>query len=40
MNKTSCQNVNMVCFFFWLINEIYEKIMRHAGYGQPVNWVN
>ena len=25
MNKTSCRNVNMVCFFFWLINKIYEK---------------
>ena len=28
MNKTSCRNVNMFCFFFWLINKVYEKTMK------------
>ena len=28
MNKTPCRNVNMVYFFFWLINKVYEKTMK------------
>ena len=28
MNKTSCRNVNIVCFFFWLIDKVYEKTVK------------
>ena len=30
MNKTSCRNVNMICFFFWLTNKVYGKMAKHT----------
>ena len=28
MNRISCQKVNMLCFFLWLINKVYQKTMK------------
>ena len=28
MNKISCEKVNMLCFFLWLINKVYQKTMK------------